>query len=145
MQFSGHPPMLDWIQDHETFLAWMAGVSVLTLVGSVIVLPVILARMPADYFVNEDPPPASWRGHHPALRVLILVLKNAFGWLLLLAGLVMLLGPGQGLLTILIGLMLVDFPGKRRVEVAIVRRRPIHRAIAWIRRRAHQPPLELPE
>jgi hypothetical protein len=101
--------------------------------------------MPADYFVTAKPPPESWRGHHPVLRVAILAVKNAFGGLLVLAGLAMLVLPGQGLLTILIGLMLVDFPGKRRLEMLIVRRRPIHRAIDWIRRRAHQPPLQLPD
>jgi len=137
--------MLEWIQDHGTFLAWMGGASILTLLGSLIVLPVMLARMPADYFVSREPPPDSWRGHHPVLRIAILAVKNALGALLLLAGFAMLFLPGQGLLTVLIGLMLVDFPGKRRLEIAIVRRRPIHRAIAWIRRRAHQPPLQLPD
>jgi hypothetical protein len=137
--------MLDWIQDHGTLLAWLGGLSVVTLLGSVLVLPVLLARMPADYFVTREPPPDSWRGHHPVLRIAILVVKNAFGALLVLAGLAMLVLPGQGLLTVLIGLMLVDFPGKRRLEVAIVRRPMIHRAIDWIRRRAHRPPLQLPD
>jgi hypothetical protein len=137
--------MLDWIHDHTTLLAWLGGASIVTLLGSLVALPVLLARMPADYFVTDEPPPDSWRGHHPVLRIAILIVKNAFGGVLLLAGLAMLVLPGQGLLTILIGLMLVDFPGKRRLEIQIVRRRPIHRAIDWIRRRAHQPPLQLPD
>jgi hypothetical protein len=137
--------MLDWIHDHKTLLAWLGGMSIVTLLGSLVALPVLLARMPADYFVTDEPPPDSWRGHHPVLRIAILIVKNAFGGVLLLAGLAMLVLPGQGLLTILIGLMLVDFPGKRRLEIQIVRRRPIHRAIDWIRRRAHQPPLQLPD
>ncbi|MDH3591762.1 MAG: hypothetical protein OER88_07785 [Planctomycetota bacterium] len=123
----------------------MGVVSIGTLVASAILLPILLARMPADYFVADAPPPDSWRGHHPVLRVTLIALKNALGVVLLLAGLAMLFLPGQGLLTILMGLMLVSFPGKRHAELWLVKRGAIHRAIDWIRKRAHQPPLRLPD
>ena len=49
--------------------------------------------------------------------------------------------PGQGLLTVLIGLMLVDFPGRRRLERALARRRGLLAAMNRIRARFGHPPL----
>ena len=73
------------------------------------------------------------------------MLKNLGGYALVGAGVAMLVLPGQGLLTILIGLGLIDFPGKREFERWIVCRRPVGRALNWMRRRAHRPPLVLPD
>ena len=59
-------------------------------------------------------------------------------------GLAMLVLPGQGVITILVGITLLNFPGKRRLELRIVRQRPVLLAINWIRARANRPPLVLP-
>jgi hypothetical protein len=67
------------------------------------------------------------------------------GAVFLLAGLAMLFTPGQGLLTILMGIMLLNFPGKQRLELAIVRRPAVLKSINWVRGRAGRPPLQLPE
>jgi hypothetical protein len=72
----------------------------------------------------------------------LLILKNLFGAILVLAGLSMLLLPGQGILTILVGLMFLDFPGKFAMERRLVRQRPVITAINWMRRRANRPPLQ---
>jgi hypothetical protein len=72
------------------------------------------------------------------------VLRNLLGGALVVAGIAMLVLPGQGILTILIGLLLMDFPGKRRGEIYLLRKRTVARAVNWIRSRAKQPPLELP-
>jgi len=72
------------------------------------------------------------------------VVKNVVGWLLVGAGVAMLVLPGQGILTLLVGLTLVNFPGKRDLELWLVRRVPVRRALDWIRRRAGRPPLQLP-
>lgn len=117
--------------------------SVVTLVASALLLPLIVARMPADYFVTKRG--GSFGQAHPALRIAYHGFKNLIGGVLLLAGIAMLVLPGQGLLTILASLSLLDFPGKRALELRIVRLRGISRAIAWLRRRAGRPPLELPE
>jgi hypothetical protein len=53
--------------------------------------------------------------------------------------------PGQGLLTVLIGLMLLDFPGRRRLEKALARRRSILAAMNRIRARFGHPPLLPPQ
>ncbi len=105
---------------------------------------VVIARMSPDYFVAREPSAASWRTRHPATRWAVRILKNLLGVLFVLAGLAMLILPGQGALTILVGVCLLDFPGKRRLELRIVSRRPVLRAINWIRRQARRPPLVLP-
>jgi hypothetical protein len=74
----------------------------------------------------------------------VLVVKNVVGIVLLACGLVMLFTPGQGILAILVGLSLMNVPGKRALELRIVRSRPVLKAINWIRKKNHRPPLELP-
>ena len=118
--------------------------SVAMVVLGVLLVPVVVARLPADHFVAERPRPGSFRDRHPVIRVLLVVLKNAFGVLLVLAGIAMLVLPGQGVLTILFGLALVDLPGKHRAERWILRREPVQKALQWIRRRAKKPPLSFP-
>jgi len=71
------------------------------------------------------------------------VAKNAAGVVFVLAGLAMLVLPGQGILTILIGLTLVNFPGKRSLEKRIVRQEKVCFAINWMRSRAGRPPLKI--
>ena len=67
--------------------------------------------------------------------------KNALGVVFVLAGVAMILLPGQGVLTILLGIMLTEFPGKYRFERWLVRRRAVLGAINWLRERAGRPPL----
>jgi len=132
-----------WLTDHEELLLWLFGLSVVTLVAAVLVLPVLLARMPEDYFVRKRPPPESWRGRHPAVRLALRFAKNALGVALVLVGIPLVPLPGQGIVTILAGLALVDFPGKRRLELRIIRIPGVLRAVNWMRRRAHRPPLRV--
>lgn len=128
----------------ESYGPWIFLLSIVMFVGSLIVMPIAIARMPADYFVSRQVR-RRWRGTHPVMRYGWLALKNAIGAVLVLAGIAMLVLPGQGVVTILIGIGLLDFPGKRRLELKIVRRRRVHRAIDWIRARAGRPPLVLPD
>ena len=80
------------------------------------------------------------------MRMLWHIAKNALGVVVVLLGIVLSLPlvPGQGLLTILMGLMLLDFPGKRRMEIWMIRRKGIAKGIAWIRRKAGRQPLIIP-
>ncbi len=76
---------------------------------------------------------------------MLLIGKNALGYIFVVAGFIMLVLPGQGIFTILIGIMLLNFPGKYRLEQWIVARRPVLRSINWLRRRAGRAPLVLDE
>ena len=117
------------------------GTTVVMLLGSILVTGAVLVRLPADYFVREprvEPRTAAW--------LLRKIGKNVLGLALVALGIVLSVPgvPGQGVLTILFGLMLMDFPGKRRLEQAIVRRPAVHRTIDRLRGRYGKPPLELP-
>ena len=72
------------------------------------------------------------------------VLRNLLGGVLLVAGIVMLVTPGQGVLGILSGLMLLEFPGKRTVERRVAQRPRVLRLINQIRQRAGRPPMQTP-
>jgi len=63
--------------------------------------------------------------------------------LLVIAGIIMLIGPGQGILTILIGLILMDIPGKRPLEARIIKKPTILAVVNSLRGRYDKPPLEM--
>ena len=138
-------PLVMWVGDHPTLLGWALGLSVVLFIGSLVVIPLLIARMRADYFVNREGGGESWFGRHPLARIAALTIKNGIGLVLLGAGIAMLILPGQGVITILVAITLLNFPGKRRLELKIVRQRHVRRAIRWIRDKARRPPLILPE
>lgn len=131
----------DWLAPLEPWLPWMTGTGIVMALFSMLAIPWLLVRMPANYF-NRRSSPSEWRG---PTGWLIWVLRNTLATLLLLAGIAMLVLPGQGMLTIVIAIMVSTFPGKYRLERAIMRRPGILRAANWIRRRYRQPPLEAPK
>ncbi len=118
--------------------------SVLMLVGGLLAAPWIVVRIPHDHFVRRRRLVDRWLANRPLPRTALLVLKNAAGCVLLLAGAAMLVLPGQGLLTLFVGLMILDFPGKPAFERWLVRKPPVFRAINHMRARAGRRPLELP-
>ena len=69
-----------------------------------------------------------------------MVFKNILGVLFILAGIAMLVLPGQGVLTILIGISFIDFPGKRKLEIEIIQKEPVQKAVNWIREKAGKEP-----
>ncbi len=78
---------------------------------------------------------------HPALRWFGLAVKNVLGLVLLLAGIAMLVRPGQGVLTILMGIALLDFPGKRQLERRLIALPTVLRTINKLREKFGRPPL----
>jgi hypothetical protein len=136
-----HETLLAWLRSNEALLGWLAGASVAAFVGSLIAVPWLVVRIPADYFVRGERHRLPWADRHPLVRALLHVGKNLAGCLFIVAGLAMLVLPGQGLLTIVIGVLLLDFPGKRELERRIVARPAILRSINWLRKRGGRPPL----
>ncbi|ASK33829.1 hypothetical protein [Alloalcanivorax mobilis] len=126
-----------WIDVLEPWLPVLTLTGVVMAIVSTLAIPWMVVRMPQDYF-NRRRRPTGLRG---PLAWLVWALRNALAVLLLVAGILMLVLPGQGLLTLLIALMVSTFPGKYRLERAIMRRRSVLRAVNWIRRRYHRPPL----
>lgn len=121
-------------------VAIVIGVTLLTTAGG---LAVVVA-LPPDHFTHARAArPAPRR--HPMLLWSGLVLKNLLGLLVLPLGVIMALPlvPGPGLVFILIGLSLLNFPGKRRLERALVSRPSVLRFFNETRARFGKAPLVL--
>jgi len=122
----------------------MAIFSAVTFVASLIIVPIILARLPSDYFVNEKSNAITTYNKQPVLFILNKFVKNIIGVLLILAGIAMLVLPGQGVLTILIGLGITDFPGKYKLERKLVSNQTVFKSLNWMRKRAGVEPFVYP-
>lgn len=130
--------ILDYASGHRAALMWVSGLSAAMFLGSLLLVPKLIAIAPADFFTREAPP------RRGIGRMLLKLLRNLIGWVLLLAGIAMLLLPGQGLLMVLLALSLLDLPKKRALVRQIVRRPPVWRALCYFRERANEPPFEEP-
>ncbi len=132
---------------HAAALSAAALFSAAAFVGGLFALPWLAVRIPADYFLGPTPPvPVSRRTGRPRRPVVVWAgwaARNLAGVLLILAGVAMLVLPGQGVLTILAGVILTDLPGKRRLEQAVVRRPVVLRTLNALRRRRGVAPLRL--
>lgn len=135
--------MFDWFYNNETLIWWLLLASFASFLATLIAVPVILARLPEDYFSLPDRSRIPWANHHPVLRIPLLLVKNLLGIMFVFAGILMLALPGQGILTIIIGLALMDFPGKYRAERWVVSRHSVLRGINWIRGKAGKPELNM--
>lgn len=121
----------------------VTAVSITTMVSSLAITPVILARLPADYFLHERPHLIELLRQGPLSKCLMIVAKNILGSVLVIVGVILLFMPGQGLLTILVGFLLMDFPRKQKVMRSIAARPKITRSLNWLRARRGKPPLIL--
>ena len=135
--------MIEIIQDHKVLFFWLTVSSGILLFLSLIIVPLILILLPADYFVNRKE-----KGRFASLkltppRLIFLIVKNLCGAVLLICGIAMLVLPGQGLLTILLSVMLLDFPKKYKMERWLVSRPSILRSINYLRKRARRDPFKV--
>ena len=136
--------MFEWVHLHEAALWWIGILSAATFVGTLIVIPILVVRIPADYFIIDRQNPDRWHGQRSLIHFLAVIIKNLLGLMFVVAGLAMLMLPGQGFITILIGIMLLNFPGKLALELRIIRQPVVLRTINWMRARANKPALEVP-
>lgn len=134
----------EWLGAHTTLLAGLGAASVIMFLGTLIALPVLVARIPADYFVDPIRHRSHLRQMSRALYVVVFILKNLLGLVLILAGIAMLVLPGQGILTILIGVLLTDFPGKFQFERWLITRPGVYETVNWMRRKVGKGPILRP-
>lgn len=121
-----------------------AGLFLLSLGFSFLIIAVVMVKIPANYFSSHYTadflPGKPW-----IVRWSAVILKNLLGVFLILLGIVLSLPgvPGQGILTILLGLIMLDIPGKRPLEAKIIKRPAVASAINNLRARFNKPPLIL--
>lgn len=124
----------------EPALPWLTAIGIVMVLLSMVAIPWLLVSMSEDYFVaprrDPDRGPVAW---------MIWVLRNSLALVLMLAGVLMLVLPGQGLLTILIGIMCGTFPGKYRLERWLVRHHSVYDGINWVRARWGRAPIQYPK
>jgi len=133
-------PLFDWFKTHDEIIGWLVAASILMLVISVAAVGWVIIRVPADYFAHENPDESQWAHRHPLVRLALIVGKNLLGVVLVVAGILMLVLPGQGILTIVAGLFLLDIPGRHRLVMWLVHRPLVLNSLNWVRERAGREP-----
>ena len=134
-----------WSEAHRWVVWAVAAGSLGSLALSGVLVSLVLLALPADHYSRGRVAPVpSANGGVLALFAsgMLLVVRNVVGWVFVLAGVAMLVLPGQGLLSILAGLVLIDFPGKRRFERRLLASHVVRDAMNWLRRRAGKPPFD---
>jgi hypothetical protein len=128
----------------KAVLLWISIGSGVALLLTAIAIPIVIIKLPTDYLVNDHK--KSWLDTQPAVvRAGLRVVKNLFGVVLVVLGIIMLILPGQGVLSIVLGLSMVDFPGRRALQCKLIRRPTVIESINWMRKKFHRPPLKVPE
>jgi hypothetical protein len=102
----------------------------------------VVVGLPADFFVRA-PERRVFLQSHGVLRWTLVLAKNFLGTILFVAGFVMALPlvPGPGVLFMLVGLTLVDFPGKRSLELRLLREPHVLSSVNKMRQRFGKPPI----
>lgn len=129
-----------WLDMHTAALWWLGALSLIFFIGTLLIIPILVARIPVDYFVQ---PSGRTTTRQAGTHIISMIFKNSLGLLFILAGIAMLVLPGQGIITILIGIMLMNFPGKYRLERRIVQQPSVLQAINWLRQKSNKPALIL--
>jgi hypothetical protein len=137
--------MSEWLTDlwaslTLTRVLFTTGVFAASVIFSLVIVGIVMVKIPENYFSSHYQhdflPNSPWLTRWGAV-----VAKNVAGLVLVIAGIVMLVGPGQGILTILIGLILMDIPGKRPLEARLIKRPVILAAVNGFRAKYNKPPL----
>lgn len=125
-------------------ISLLAGISLAMFVISLLLLPVVVARLSRECFLKLQSPLPANRGMDSG-RIILLVLRNVLGMFLLLAGIIMLFLPGQGLLTMLLGILLISFPGKAKLVLRLTASPALRKSLDWLRRKSGKPPFLWPQ
>lgn len=134
-----------WIVQFWESLTWsriLVGVlfTVITIIASYGLIVLGMIKIPADYFsstyvkeIDSD--------KHFSVRWAAFIIKNLVGFLLIIAGIIMIFTPGPGVPTILLGLIMMDIPGKRPLEAKLIQRPLVLSAVNELRAKYNKPPL----
>ena len=133
-----------WITGHQQVIEQIGNFSLLVLVITAIALPIVVKQLPADYFISDKREPARAARKHPLIWALLSQVKNLIGLVLILAGIIMLVLPGQGTVTILVGLAISNFPGKYKLERWIACQPAVGETLNKIRKITGASPLAFP-
>lgn len=135
--------MIDFIKnlliEYEDIMIMLGIISALIFIVSLLMMPWLLGKVPVDYFAPNKPHKIEIKN---AWQLILLIIKNLFGFTLLLAGIIMLITPGQGIVSILLGLFLMEFPGRRTLEFKLINNETTFKTLNWLRSKTNKPPFE---
>ncbi|WP_136798253.1 PGPGW domain-containing protein [Desulfosediminicola ganghwensis] len=132
---------MNFLDSHfEKVLELLAALSICTFLVSIILIPILVARLPRKYFHRDYSHKHTLAQRFTLWQALRRLLRNFIGLLLLLAGIVMLFLPGQGLITIIIGIALMDFPYKKQLIYTLTRAKAVQKSLNWLRKKTRKEP-----
>ena len=131
--------LIGYANQYEELLVMVGLISAVVFVLTLLLTPYLLGLIASDYFTMKNPHKLEIKhiGH-----VITVIIKSVIGLVLLLAGIIMLVTPGQGVISILLGLFLMEFPGKRKLELKIINHDPTFKTLNWLREKASKPPFK---
>ena len=121
-------------------ILWGSLATVVTFILSYALIVYGMVKIPADYFSSTYVKNID-RNKHFSVRWAAFIVKNVVGFILIIAGIIMIFTPGPGVPTILLGLIMMDIPGKRPLEAKLIQRPTVLSAINQLRARYKKPPL----
>lgn len=121
-------------------IAWGLMITVVSVIISYGAIVIGMIKIPADYFSSSYVKDLGADTHF-SLRWSAFIIKNVIGFLLIIAGIIMIFTPGPGVPTILLGLIMMDIPGKRPLEARLINRPMVLSAVNDLRARYNKPPL----
>ncbi len=143
MEFFGS--IWNWLVQYWETLTWSRFlwtlffiiISVVVSYGAIVIG---MIKIPADYFSSSYAKEIK-SDRHVTIRWTALIVKNIIGFLLIIAGIIMIFTPGPGVPTILLGLIMMDIPGKRPLEARLINRPMVLSAVNDLRAKYGKPPL----
>lgn len=129
---------LSIIRQNSFFLQWLAMVSAITFIVSLVIIPWVISKLPTDFFIKVRSGHKDENNKSRLYTTILVLLRNIFGLVFLIAGIIMLFMPGQGILTIVLGISIMAFPGKRRLVNMLLDKSSIQQSLNWIRRKTHK-------
>ena len=125
--------------DYQQYLVLMGIISFVVFIASLLLTPLLLGKIPQDYFIhtNQHKVEIKHLGH-----LIVVVIRTLIGFVLLIAGIIMLVTPGQGIISILLGLFLMEFPGKRKLELKLINHEPTFKTLNWLRSKVNKSPFD---
>ena len=121
-------------------IAWTALFTVVAMIASYGLIVIGMIKIPADYFSSSYVKKIDTDNHF-SVRWAAFIIKNTIGFLLVIAGIIMIFTPGPGVPTILLGLIMMDVPGKRPLEAKLIQRPMVLSAVNELRAKYNKPPL----
>lgn len=137
--------IIKWFESHLIISVIISVLSFLTFLGTIFIMPIIVVILPSNYFIEYGHAHNYLFKKHPILRYIVLIIKNVFGILFVLLGIILLFLPGQGILTIFVGILLIDFPKKKVLIIYFVKKEKIRKAINQLRIKFNKPEFIIPE